>query len=216
MQRKYGAGAVLVAIAIAATPLGATAQDSKPEYHKTYDVPDWRQDASSAAVEYKTYWTIVMANPSYSDDDKAKKIAEKYSAIEKQVREKRKAEYSAVTRFAAVGNSCTNASSSTKNCAPNCVGEPLPAMYTSLAWVQGWWGGDVDPASLKPNANQMGDDRVSGDTHICAGKLKASGKGRKTSYAEGTFRIRPDRIDQIVNEEMVPVMSIVSAAVLGG
>lgn len=181
-----------------------------PEHHKIYGVSDWRGDATAKAVEFKAYRTIVLTNPTYSDDEKAAKIAAKYIAIEKAERKERKAVYAAVSRTVKIGNSCTNQGSSPKKCNAKCIGEPMPAMYTSLEWTQGWWGGDVEPENLKPDANKMGDDRVVADTHVCAGALKQSGHGRKTSYAEGAFRIRPARIDQMVSEEMVPIMQIVS------
>lgn len=182
-----------------------------PKYHITYGVSDWREVANKRAVEFKVYRNLILNDQSYTSDEKARMISAKYSEIQNLARRERTSTYSAVSKFRSVENSCTNQSSTPKECDEKCVSAPLPDMYTSLDLVQGWWGGDVTPpSSLKPNGNRMGNDRVSSNRYICAGKLKQSGKGRKTSYAEGKFRIRPEKITQIVNEEMVPIMYFVS------
>lgn len=205
---------------IAGFAVSASAQEvapPSPAHHVTYGVVDWKTPVPEKAAEFKTFRVIVLSNPNYSDDEKAAKIAAKYAAIRSELRNQRVGLYEAVSEVRTVGNSVTKGSSggSSKTSDAECVGAAKPNMFTRSDWARGAYksGGDdagpgviasglaVDPAGIVINDGNL----------VCAISLKQSGKGRKVSYSEATFRIRPANVQSMVDEEMTALMYAISS-----
>lgn len=65
---------------------------------ETYSAADWRDIVPSKRTEYQTYRTIVLTNPSLSDDEKAKRVSDKFVSVQNEVRTARVEAYKAVQR----------------------------------------------------------------------------------------------------------------------
>lgn len=202
----YFLGATVAASVIGSS---ATAQ-ALPSHHRAYGVSDWQTYVPEREIEYKTYRMIVIANPSYSDEEKAAKIVAKYKDIQEEVRQARLAEYAAVTDVVGVGNSCTKGSSggASKNCAAKCATSARPHMYTSGAWARGAWNSGDMPADARMlgQGNAVDGQHIANESQVCAIALKQSGKGRKASYSEAIFKIKPNHIQTIIRDELPAIM----------
>lgn len=187
-----------------------------PTFHTTYGVVDWRDSVTEKAAEYKTYRIIVLSNATYSDDEKAAKIARKFTEIREAVRADRTQAYSAFSEVRGVGNSATKGSSGgdAKKVDAKCIGASKEQMYTKPEWARGAYksGDEVAEATVIATGQAVGpNDIVSSDgSQVCAIALKQSGKGRKISYSEATFRIRPAHIKAIVDTELTSIMYAIS------
>ena len=189
---------------------------SDPTFHAAYGVADWRDMATEKAAEYKNYRIIILANTTYSDDEKAAKIARKYTQIRDAVRKNRTEIYQGVSELRGVGNSATKGSSggNPKKSAAKWIGGSKEQTYTTAEWARGAYkSGDVDANANVIATGTAVDSKalVSADgSQVCAIALKQSSKGRKVSYSEATFRIRPERIKVIVDTELTSIMYAIS------
>lgn len=188
-----------------------------PNFHELYNVESWRDIVPEKAAEYKNYRLIILSNSNYSDDEKAIKIAKKYSDIREAVKNSRTVSYKAIEELVGVGNSATKGSSggSPKEVKAKCASASKPEMYTTAAWARGAYrSGDAQAdASIFSNGGHLVDARTilaADGTQVCAIELKQSGKGRKYSYSEATFRIRPNQILKMVNDELPAIMFAIS------
>lgn len=193
-------------------PLGAT----DPGYHITYGVGDWRELVPEKRVEFQSYRTIVLTNPAIDDDEKARRIAAKFIAVQKDIQSVRTAAYEGVKKLEGVGNSCTKGSSggSAKKCDAECRGSSLPDMYTTADWARGAYkSGDETASSVilaSGNAVPTAEIVAGGGALICAIALKQSSKGRKVAWSEAEFRIRPGPISAMVGRELPVIMAEVA------
>lgn len=188
-----------------------------PSFHEVYGVTSWREVVPEKAAEYKNYRLIVLSNASYSDDEKATKVAKKYSDIREAVKNIRTASYSSVSELIGIGNSATKGSSggSPKEVDAKCAGSRKPNMYTTASWARGAYrsgDADPDPSIFFSNGNTVApkDIVIEDGARVCAIALKQSGKGRKYSYSEATFRIRPTEIGKMVDGELPAIMFAIS------
>jgi hypothetical protein len=199
---------LLAAIAVAAL---ADTPPPDPTFHITYGVADWRDSTTQRAAEYKTYRTIILTNTTYSDDEKAAKIARKFTEIRDAVRTERTDAYSAVSEVRGVGNSATGRGATS---AAKCISGSKPDMYTKPEWARGAYksGGDTADAPILATGTPVGQNDIvtAGGSQVCAIALRQSGSGRKVSYSEATFRIRPERVKTIVDTELTSIMYAVS------
>jgi hypothetical protein len=200
-------GAVLLGVA----PAGQAQEKAPPDaaHHNSYGVSDWRNSVPERAVEFKTFRTIVLTNPTYSDDEKAAKIASKFRAIRDAVRKERVALYEAISETRGVGNS---ASGRGKTSDAECIGGTKSNMYTKPEWAQGAYksGSDEANVSLLSTGLAAGDIVNPDGSLVCAIKLKQSGSGRKVSYSQAVFRVRPEHIKKMVDEELSSLMFAIS------
>lgn len=197
-------------IAVTALLCGLTSANSQAPY-ETYHVSDWHDLVPQRRVEFQSYRTIVLSNGTLSDDEKARRIAAKFTELQNAVRADRLAAYEAVAESHGVGNSCTNAGSSPKRCKSKCAGSNFPDMFTQASWAKGAYksGGDPADARILRVGNPVAPASiVSPDgAQICAIELKQSGHGRKVSYSQAEFRIRPATIRKLVDAEVPLAMS---------
>lgn len=186
----------------------------------TYDVADWSDLIPEQRVNFQTYRSIIITDGTLSADQKAARVAAKYTEIEQAIRNTRRAAYEAVTRTYGVGNSATKGSSGgePKEVDRKCRGADMPDMYVTADRVRGAYKSGSDDAGpgviATGNAVGAADIIIDNGAQICAIGLKQSGKGRKVSYSEGEFRIRPSRITQIVNAEITPIMAEITKSPL--
>lgn len=196
---------------------GAHAQSPPPNttFHTTYGVTDWQELIPEKAAEYRNYRLIVIGSTTYSDDEKAARIARKFEEIRTAVRASRTEAYTAISELRGIGNSATkgNSGGSPKVVEAKCIGGSKEQMYTKPEWARGSYKSGTDSAG--PGVIASGpavDPRIlvrSGGAEVCAVRLKQSGEGRKVSYSEATFRIRPERIKAIVDAEMLSIMHVI-------
>jgi len=210
-----------IAAALGASVLSSASADSPPpdtQFHTYYGVADWRDLVPEKASEYKTYRMIVLGNQTYSDDEKAAKIAKKYADIRSAVVSSRKEAYGTVSELRGVGNSATKGSSggNPKKVDAKCTGASKEHMYTSAQWARGAYrsgGADANAQIFADGGLPVDPQALVADNGnvVCAIALKQSGKGRKYSYSEATFRIRPERIKAMVDAEALSMMYAISS-----
>ncbi len=204
----------LATLMVAACGTVAVAQTVPPApiYHTLYGVGDWREDVPERAAEYKNFRLIVLSNNTYSDDEKAAKIAAKYAAIRDALRTKRRDAYAAISEVRGVGNSATKGSSggSAVESDAKCIGPSKEGMFTQAAWARGAYKSGDEEAGPNVIASGVGvnpAELVSANgASVCAIRLKQAGKGRKVAYSEATFKIRPEHINGIVDAELLATM----------
>jgi hypothetical protein len=206
----------VAALAGASFNVSAESPPVAPTYHVTYGISDWRELVPERAAEYKNFRVIVLSNTSYSDDEKATKIARKYTEIRDFVKNARTEAYSKVSELRGVGNSATKGSSggSPKEVDAKCTRASKSNMYTRPEWAKGAYKSGEEPADAQilGNGSRVNSAEIvkSNGTEVCAIALKQSSKGRKVSYSEATFRIRPDHIKVMVDAEVLSMMYEIS------
>ena len=209
---------IVMALAmLAGVVSGAFAQTPPPDptFHNIYGVSDWKELVPERAAEYKNYRLIVLGNPTYSDDEKAAKIARKYSEIREALRANRTEAYSTISELRGVGNSATNGGGGPKSVDAKCISASMEQMYTKPEWARGVYKtstSDHADARLFDGGTTVNATELVRDNgnQVCAIALKQSGKGRKASYSEATFRIRPERIRIFIDAEMLSMMYAIS------
>lgn len=209
-------------LAFSVAVFGAAVATGQPavEAHQIYKVADWRDIVPERRVEFQSYRTITISNGEIDDEEKARRISKKFATIQKEVKAERIAAYQGVSTVVGVGNSVTKGSSGgdSKTSDAECRGAPLPNMYTTPAWARGAYKSGSDDANAALFNSGLGvassDIVAGGGVSVCAIKLKQSGKGRKVSYSEATFRIRPAYISSIVDQEMPRIMNDISKSPL--
>lgn len=215
MKLALAAAAIMSGL-VASNVAAQDAAPAAPTHHLTYGVPDWKTAVPEKAAEYKSFRAIVLTNPTYSDDEKAAKIAAKYTSIRNTLRSERVSLYEAVSEVKGVGNSATKGSSggSAKKSDAECIGGNKPQMYTKAEWAKGAYKSGDDHADTGVIATGLAVDPIGIVTPdgslVCAIALKQSGKGRKVSYSEATFKIRPAHISSMVEEELPALMYAIS------
>lgn len=191
-----------------------------PTYHVTYQTSDWRVLVPENASIYKNYRMIILQTNDMSPDEKAEKIAKKYTEIQNKVEKSRRETYTNVNELVSVGNSVIKGSSGggSKTVNAKCASPSKPQMYTKTEWARGAYKSgneDATPAILSTGIAISPSSLVGNNgLRICAITLKQSGKGRKVAYSEATFRILPKHIDEIVNNEVLSIMYEVSNTAL--
>ncbi|WP_323816409.1 hypothetical protein [Cellvibrio sp. NN19] len=206
----------IAALTGASFNVSAESPPVEPTYHVTYGISDWRELVPERAAEYKNFRVIVLSNTSYSDDEKAAKIARKYTEIRDFVKNARTEAYSNVSEVRGVGNSATKGSSggSPKKVDAKCTGASKSNMYTKPEWAKGAYKSGDEPANeqILNNGSRVNSTDIvkNNGTEVCAIALKQSGKGRKVSYSEATFRIHPDYIKVMVDAEVLAMMYDIS------
>ena len=205
-------GLALALLMGSTTSASADSPPPDPTFHLTYEASDWRELVPEKAAAYKNYRVIILGNPNYTDDEKAAKIARKYGEIRDEVRKSRLDAYSAISELVGVGNSATKGSSGgdPKKVDAKCAGASKEHMYTTPAWARGAYksGDDAADANVISSGNPVNANEIvlANGSQVCAVKLKQSGKGRKVSYSEATFHIRPEQIKKIVEAELLSLM----------
>ena len=186
----------------------------------TYGVTDWHTLVPEKRIEFQTYRTITLSNSTLDDEEKARRVAAKYAAMEKQVRETRTDAFKEVQETVGIGNSATKGSSGgdPKVVEAKCRGSDKPNMYTQPGWAKGAYqsgGADADARVLQTGGAVPSNQIVaSNGAVVCAIRLKQSGKGRKVAYSEAVFRIRPGAIKSMVDAEVPQMMAEITKSPL--
>lgn len=187
----------------------------EPEFHRIYNISDWRDLISERAAEYKNYRIIILSG-NYTDDEKARLIARKYKEISNDLAAQRTSSYKEVSETLGVGNSATKGHSQGGSVRSDqkCISATKPSMFTRPEWARGAYKSgneDAGPGILSTGEMVPGVSIVSSDgTAVCAIALKQSGKGRKISYSEADFKIRDEQIKAMVDAEVVSMMREIS------
>jgi len=209
-----------IALALFATHAAIAAPDTAPpdpNFHQIYGVASWLDVVPEKAAEYKTYRLIILGDTKYTPDEKSAMIAKKYAEIREAVRAIRIASYQEVTELIGVSNSATKGGSggSPVKVDAKCAGAGKPNMYTTADWVRGAYrSGSANPdAKIFEDGRNRVDPKgivIENGDRVCAIALKQSGAGRKYSYSEGKFRIRPAEITKMVAGELPAIMYAIS------
>lgn len=214
----WAAGLAMVAGAAALTGAAAQTQTTAAAATPTtgiavYGVEDWQGLVPVRRVDFQSYRTATLADPTLSADEKARRITARFKGIEDEVRALRTKVYTAYERTIGIGNSATKGSGggSPKVSNAKCTAADKPDMVVTDDRVRGAYRSGGQPAGpdlfASGTAIAPGSLIAAGGTQICAIRLKQSGKGRKVAYTEGRFRIRADRIAALVEEEVGVIMA---------
>lgn len=178
-----------------------------------YNVSDWQLLIPSRLADFRFYKSAIFSSSDYSPERKHELVMNKYHEIEKEISALRTELYSNYSQTLTIGNSCTNEGrDASKNCRANCIRPSVMFLYAKPDWTSGAYASGYMPANSNIFNNSIGNTAdiaetlISNGEEICAVKLKQSGIGRKVSFTQTTFKIRPNKIEDIVNWEMSKIM----------